>query len=57
MSQGRHTRIKAESFSKHVFDIICSDGVQIYVVRAFSHDYDGLAFADFTVLDPRRNIR
>jgi hypothetical protein len=50
MSQRRHTRIEAKSFSKHVFDIICSDGVQIHIVCAFSHDYNGLAFADLTVL-------
>jgi hypothetical protein len=43
--------IEAKSFSQHVLDIICSDGVQICIIRAFSYDYDGLVFAGFTVLD------
>jgi hypothetical protein len=50
VSECGDTRVQPEAFCENVFDVICTDGLEIAVVSAFGDDDDCFALPDLAVL-------
>ncbi len=51
MAKGSNASVKTEAIGKNVFDVVCTNRLEIGIMCALCYDYYGLALSNFAVLN------